>query len=527
MTNPAAQQADDRLLGWNIAGFARAKPQQLALIYGNHTWNYAQFHQAIGIAAAGLQGAGITRGDVVVMAGTARPEALFTMFGLARIGAVVAPLHPSSTAHEIRSLAETIKPAATIGGSDFLTDNSIPGPRLSWDDSGPGQLRADIDLPPVENWCGDPLDTAILALTSGSSGRPKGVLLSHSNLYWGARNTSEALDITANDRVLIATPLTHVAAFGGLAHCAWTVGGSVILASRFDPDDFIAAVHGHHVTASFVVPAMLARLVRNPRWSTMTDTALRWLLVGGAPPIETLTKAIQETGIGVINSYGLTEASGGVTYALPHETETHPLSAGTPVNHIELFISNDEGERVAEPGYPGQIWLRGPSTAGAYLSPDGNRNPTTNDAGWLATGDWGVLDHDGRLNVIGRMTDTIVTGGENVDPAEIENVLMTIAGIREVAVIGLPDPEWGQKITAVIIPEPGITLSLNDLRPHLELHLSRHKLPRCLISVDSIPRTATSKLRRAELINQIMSRSEDLQHTGKLSSTEPPTLDRD
>jgi len=504
LSTPAHASLDERLLGSQIARTAGSATQRRALTFGDEHWSYGEFDQAIRVTAAGLAAAQLNRGDRVLLAGTARPEALFTLFALARLGAVAVPVQPSLTEREIGALSATVAPVATVGDANFLRRTPAGGLRLSWDTDVPDAktLRPDADVRPFDGWHSAPEDPAILAFTSGTSGRPKGVILAHENLFWGTRNALQRLDIDQDDRVLVSTPLAHTAVFSGLAQHAWTTGGSVVLAPRFDPDLFIDAVHEHRVTTAFAVAAMLGRLVRSPRWTTISDSALRWLLVGGGPPVKSLTLSLARAGITVINSYGLTEASGGVTYARPDEVAHHPLSAGRPAAHVELRIANADGAPTP-PGVTGEIWLRGPSVAREYLLPDGAHTPAVDQDGWLHTGDRGLQDLEGRLFVSGRIADTIVTGGENVDPSEVEDALSAMAEVRDVAVIGLPDPVWGETVAAVLVLEPGASVRLEDLRTHLRPRLARHKIPRRLILVDALPRTPTGKLQRHALISAV------------------------
>ena len=333
---------DERLLGASTSTIAAAHPHRQALIFGDQSWSYAEFDHAVGVTAAGLSGAGVSRGDFVLMGATARPEALFTLFALARLGAVVLPVHDSSTDSEVRAVSAAVHLAATVGGADFLRRVGASGLRLCWDAETPDTtpLRPDADLEPVVEWHSAPEDVAIVAFTSGTSGRPKGVVLTHQNLHWGVRSALEMLSIGPDDTVLIATPLAHVAAFAGLPLYAWTVGGTVVLAPRFDPDLFIDAVHERGVTIAFAVAVMLARLVRSPRWTGIAGSTLRWLLVGGGPPAESLIRPFVQAGITLVNSYGMTEASAGVTYARPGDVIESPLSAGRPADHIELRIAH-------------------------------------------------------------------------------------------------------------------------------------------------------------------------------------------
>jgi fatty-acyl-CoA synthase len=501
VTTPPRTSHEERLLGAHIARIARAEPLRRALVFGDREWSYADVDLAVETAVRRLAALGVRRGDVVLMAGTARPAALFTMFAVARLGAVLVPVHPSSTRPEVAAIAAAASPALTVGDTDFL-DRVLPaGPTLRWD-AEDDAASSGADARPVDQWLSDPDDPVIVAFTSGTSGRAKGVVLTHDNLWWSVRNALESLAIGPEDVVLVATPIAHAAVFAGLPQHAWTVGATVVLLPGFDAERFLDAVERHGVTIAFAVSTMLSRLVRSPRWATASGWGLRRVLAGGGPLPEPLARALSGRGVAVINSYGLTEASAGVTYAQPEDADHVPSSAGRPVRHVELRVVDPTGRTVG-PGEQGEIWLRGPSLAREYLDPEGRRVPAVDGDGWLHTGDRGLLDRNGRLFVIGRIKDTIVTGGENIDPTEVEDALGSMPGIHEVAVVGVSDPVWGETVTAVIVPEDRAEPSVEDVRRHLDSRLSRHKQPRQVILVDSLPRTPTGKLRRSALSRRI------------------------
>jgi fatty-acyl-CoA synthase len=504
VSGPTQRSVDERLFGAHITRVAADDPRRQALAFGDRAWTYAELDRAIGVMAAGLAAADVKPGDVVLMAGSARPEALCILFALARLGAVAVPVHPASTGAEISSVAAAVAPVAVIGDADFLRRAEVEGPRFNWDAGLPGTraVRPDADLAPLDEWRSSPHQPALVAFTSGTSGRPKGVVLTHENLYWSTRNALERLPLGCEDTVLVATPLAHAAVFSGLAQHSWAVGGRVVLAPRFDPDLFLDAVHRYGVTTAFTVGVMLTRLLRSSRWTTVAGSSLRWLLVGGGPPVEAHTLALADAGITAINSYGLTEAGGGVTYARPEEVTDQPLSAGPAVSHVELRIVEFDGD-PARPGVAGEIWLRGPSVAREYVMPDGTCALATDEKGWLHTGDRGHLDQAGRLFVSGRVKDTIITGGENVDPAEVEDALVTMPGVREVAVVGLSDPVWGEIVAAVLVLEPGTSAGLHEVREHLRSRLAGYKIPRRVIVADALPRTATGKLRRGVILRTV------------------------
>ena len=471
-----------------VASAVEAGPRT-ALVFEGRAWSYAELDRAIRRAAARLRDCGVRPGDRVVLQGAARPEALFTLFAVARLGVMAVPLHPLTTGAELAAVCAEVSPRAVVAGDGWAEH---PGPpRLGWADLG-GETGPE--------WAPGPApagsDVAIIAYTSGTSGRPKGVALTHDNLYWSLLNGMARLPVRGDDVTLVATPLAHVAVLGGLPQYTWVRRGTVVLAPRFDADLFIDLVRDHRVTEAFAVPAMLAMLARHPRFAGTDLESLRWVLAGGAPAVSATTARLLDRGIRVINSYGLTEASAGVTYAAPDEISDRPTSAGRPVPHVELRVAGETGDSVPA-GEIGEIWLRGPSVAASYWTPDGP-HPATDADGWFHTGDRGRYDAGGRIEVVGRAKDTVITGGENVDPAEVENALASLPDIVEVAVCGSPDPVWGEVVTAFVVAGAAGP-SLDDIRRHLDGRLAKHKWPRRLRLVAALPRGTTGKLQRNRL----------------------------
>ncbi|MER5211721.1 AMP-binding protein [Streptomyces sp. NPDC002838] len=469
--------------GAHLVASAAEAGSRVPLVFTDRSWTYAELDLAIRRTVARLDKFGVRRGDRVVMRGAARPEALVTLFAVTRMGAVLVPVHPQVTGGELAVVREETAPRAVVGDEGFPGD----GPVLTWDELHPGDeasaLAADPE-PPAGS------DVAIIAFTSGTSGRPKGVALTHDNLYWSMDNGLALLPVGEADVTLVSTPLAHVAVLGGLPQYTWARRGTVVLAPRFAPDLFVDLVRDHRVTCAFAVPAMATLLARHPRFAGGDLDTLRWILSGGAPA-QTATRAqLAERGIRVVDSYGLTETSAGVTYSDTAAT------AGRPVPHIELLVA-DEASSRAPVDAVGEIWVRGPSVASAYWTAAGPR-PATDSEGWFHSGDRGRIDAEGRLEVVGRVKDTIITGGENVDPAEIENALADLPGLVEIAVSGTPDPVWGEVVTAFLVADAGEP-TLDDIRAHLDGRLARHKWPRRLCVVPALPRGATGKLQRQRL----------------------------
>ncbi|TQE36090.1 hypothetical protein Sipo8835_02955 [Streptomyces ipomoeae] len=478
--------------GARLVANAAEAGDRVALVFEDRTWTYAELDLAIRRTLGRLADRGVRRGDRVVMRGEARPEAIVTMFAVTRMGAVLVPVHPQLTGRELAVVREETTPRAVVADGRFLqTLPEGPGVHLTWEElSAADTPPAEADAPPAGS------DVAIIAFTSGTSGRPKGAALTHDNLHWSMVNGMARLPVTEDDVVLVATPLAHVAVLGGLPQYTWAERGTVVLAPKFDGDLFIDLVRDHGVTAAFAVPAMLSLLTRHARFDDPDLDSLRWVLAGGSPAMSATTTRLLERGVKVVNSYGLTESSAGVTYAVFDEVADRPTSAGPPVPHVELLVVDDKGAAALVDGV-GEIWLRGPSVAASYWTRTGTL-PVTDAEGWFHTGDRGRYDERGRLEVVGRVKELIITGGENVDPAEVENALIDLPGVVEVAVGGAPDPVWGELVTAYLVanaPEP----TLDDVRRHLDGRLARHKWPRRLCVVPALPRGATGKLQRRAL----------------------------
>ncbi|WP_327313586.1 class I adenylate-forming enzyme family protein [Streptomyces sp. NBC_01235] len=475
--------------GAHLVTSAAETGSRTALVFEDRTWTYAELDLAVRRTLARLDKFGVRKGDRVVMQGAARPEALITLFAVTRMGAVLVPLHPQVAEGELTVVCEETAPRAVVGDERFPDGGSVADLRLAWDD-----LHVDdepyapvVVAPPTGS------DTAVIAFTSGTSGLPKGVALTHDNLYWSMVGGLSQLPVGENDTALVSTPLAHVAVLGGLPQYTWARRGTVILAPRFDPDLFIDLVRDHQVTCAFAVPAMSALLARHPRFTSGDLDTLRWILSGGSPAQTATGEQFRARGVGVVNSYGLTETAAGVTYSAPDEPAT---STGCPVPQVELTVVDETGS-AAPIGTPGEIWVRGPSVAADYWTAAGPV-PVADREGWFHSGDRGRFDTEGRLSVVGRLKDTIITGGENVDPAEVENALADLPGVVEVAVSGAPDPVWGEVVTAFLVTDSG-TPTLDDVRGHLDGRLARHKWPRRLCVVPALPRGATGKLLRAQL----------------------------
>jgi malonyl-CoA/methylmalonyl-CoA synthetase len=339
------------------------------------------------------------------------------------------------------------------------------------------------DGPDVDVDVAGPADPALIGYTSGTTGVPKGAVLSHANLLASSEAVRLAWRWSQIDRLVLALPLFHIHGLGVGLHGTLLAGASAVLLPRFDPGAVLDAATRHEATLFFGVPTMYARLAASPRLEELAR--LRLCVSGSAPlPPALFERLADGCGQRVVERYGMTET--GMNVSNPHDGERRPGSVGLPLPGVE--------GRLAESG---EILLRGPNVFTGYWG-----NPSATEAsfedGWFRTGDVGDLDPDGYLRIVGRTKELIITGGLNVYPREVEDVLIAHPGVAEVAVAGLPDEEWGEVVTAFVVPA-GDPPPAEDLVAHAAGQLAPYKCPRAVHFVESLPRNALGKLLRHEL----------------------------
>ncbi|MEX2531285.1 MAG: class I adenylate-forming enzyme family protein [Gemmatimonadota bacterium] len=468
------------------------------------SWSWVELDREADAAALRLAGAGVGAGDLVAMVLPPSPEAVALLHAVPRAGGILVPLHTGWTDEELRrAMAGVGRPRLLLAPS-----HRVPALRRVLRPLGiiPVAEITGHGLPPEDGTTVRPAlpelatDTPLaLLLTSGTTGSPRPVPLTHGNLMASAHGVAERLRLDPMDRWLASLAPAHV---GGLAllHRAAVVGSEVILRERFRAEEFLALAADGRITHASLVPVMLRRVV-DAAGSAPAPRALRCLLLGGAAtPPKLLQEALQARWP-VALTYGLTEASSQVATAPPEAVRRKPGSVGRPLSGVGVAI------RTPDPSTPGEILVRGPTVA--LLSPvppggpgDGRTSPSVRlDAeGWLHTGDLGTFDEDGELRVTGRLSDRIVSGGVTVEPGEVEAVLLGHPGVGDAVVIGVPDPDWGERIVAFVQPmvrdEPP---SPEALAEYASGRLSSSKRPRRFILVDTLPRTVTGKIDRAAL----------------------------
>jgi long-chain acyl-CoA synthetase len=485
----------------NLADLVReaavATPDKAALVFHHETTTWTELDALVSAAARGLLALGLDPGDRVAVHLGNTPDFPVVYFGALRAGLVALPVNTGYTADEIthvlgdsgaRAIVTGATTAAVVAALKAPPEHVVVAGTPAFEDllSQGGELAS----------TGGGEDLAVVLYTSGTSGRPKGAMLSHrallANLEQTARIDPPVVD--ADDVVLLVLPLFHV--FGlnaALGLVAWH-GATGVLAERFDPVETLDLLRRENVTNVVGAPPMYVA------WSMLPDvgdafTSVRLALSGAAPlPPNVLHRVLDVTGHHVFEGYGLTETAPVLTTTLMSEV-AKPGSIGRPVPGVEVRLLDERGAPVEE-GDPGEIVVRGANLFSGYW-PDGADGPDSN--GWFATGDVAVLDGDGDLHLVDRRRELILVSGFNVYPREVEDVISTLEGVEEVAVIGIAHPYTGESVKALVVLADGVRLTSEDVVAHCAVALARFKCPTAVELVSELPHSATGKVSKGRL----------------------------
>ncbi len=505
---------------WVAASAART-PDKPALVCGDATLSYAALAARIDAIAAALAATGIVRGSCVAWLGLASPDLIATLFACARLGAMFMPLNWRLAPPEHRAMLRQCPPALFVAEQVFAEASAAagvaaPGTRCVaignapalWADWDALLAQAHAPAPVTPADPADPVTALLLCFTSGSTGQPKGVLLSARALEANADASVDMHAMTADDRVLTTLPLFHVGGLNIQTTPALRCGCTVTLHPRFDADAVFDAIARERITLTVLVPAQLEAMIAHPRWATADFTSLRAISTGSTVVPQHLIAAVHARGVPLIQVWGATETAPIAACLHADEALAHAGSTGRAALGCELRIVDGEGRDVAAGGH-GEVWVRGRNLMLGYWG-DAAASATALAGGWYRSGDSGHLDADGYLTIDGRLKDMIISGGENVSPAEIEAVLTQCPDIAEAAVVGRPDARWGEAVVAVVAPQPGATLSAERVLALFEGRLARFKHPKAVLFVDALPRTALGKLRRDEVRQLAAARQEQV-----------------
>jgi fatty-acyl-CoA synthase len=476
---------------------AGLQPQRLAAhdLSSFRTWSYRQFDEDTWRMAASLQARGVGPGARVAVLAKNRVSLAMLHMACARLGAIFVPLNWRLSTAELLPLLEDCEPALLLGDA-LLSAAGLEGVAL---DAFEAQAAAASPLPARDY---DQSATSLILYTSGTSGRPKGVMLSERNLWATGQNFAVLARVESRSRVLCDAPFFHVIGLVGNVRPTLMHGGAILVSDGFVPARTLArlADQALGVTHYFCVPQMAAMLRNDPAFDAAALRNLTGIFSGGAPLAADTIRAWTQDGIPVANGYGMTEAAGTVC-CMPldiAEIESHIGAAGLVPPDVQVRIVDDEGNDVAA-GVAGEVLVRGANVSAGYWRRPEETAAAFAAGNWFQSGDIGRLDERGYLSLVDRKKDMFISGGENVYPAEVEGALAAFPGLGDCAVIGVPDERWGEVGHLVAAALPGVEIEEAALLAYLEERLARYKIPKHVTIMEALPRNGAGKLVKAQL----------------------------
>ncbi len=477
---------------WHRAG---ATPDAEALVADGRRLTYRELDGLAAAFAGALVELGIVGGDRIALIANNSLEFAVAVHGVARAGATLVPVNTRLVPSEIAGQLARVRPAVVVAdGANF---------ERSREATTAAGIANPLELPLSGRPIADPVvlhhaaDPLCIIHTSGTTGAARGAVLTYGNFWASAAGSAYNLGVMPGDRWLACMPLFHVGGLSILLRSA-IYGTSALIHPGFDEERVAASLHDDRVTLLSVVATMLQRILDCD--DRPAPAHLRAVLVGGGPVPPALLERALDRGYPVVQTYGLTEATSQVTTLAPGDARRHLGFAGKPLVTTRLRVD-------ASPGEPGEILVAGPIVMAGYFEDREATGKAIRD-GWLHTGDIGLLDEDGFLQVLDRRDDLIVSGGENVYPAEVEAALLAHPAVTAAAVVGVTDPAWGQAVYAAVVGNP---LPEAEMREWLRAHLAGYKVPRRVVSVESLPTTASGKIQRhlvRAMVEEILRRAE-------------------
>jgi len=492
---------------------ARLSPAKTALIdtVQNRRISYAQWNAQANRTARFLrERLGVGQGDRVAVLASNCVEYLDVWFACNKLGAILQNLNWRLSAGELAQLLADAEPRALIYSEEFaatvdalrgsgggrgyvaLTAKAAEGDiafaeRDGFPDTTPALPPLTLDAP----W--------VICYTGGTTGLPKGCILTHGNVLWNAINTVMSWGVGADDCAILNAPLFHTGGLNVFTAPLVLAGGTSVVCKGFDVDQVFDLVAGGEVTVFFGVPTMFTMMQSHPRWASADFSRLKFVISGGAPCPLPVFERFWAKGVDFKTGYGLTEA-GPNTFWLPREqVRAKPGAVGYPLTHVEVKLIDEQGREIAEPGRAGELCIRGPHrTPGYWNNPEATAAAIDAD-GWLHTGDLAERDADGAYTIVGRAKDMYISGGENVYPAEVESVIHGHDAVAEAAVFGVPDDKWGEVGKAVVVLRAGARLTEEELKTYIKARIAGYKVPKSIEFVAEIPKTGPGKIDKRAL----------------------------
>lgn len=503
-----------------LAQNAISRPQQIALSLSHKRLTYQKLIAEAEQLASELYKYGLRKGDRLALIMPNWPEFVVTFFAAARLGAVLVPLNPRYRESEVdymlrNSEAKMLVTCATLNDFNYvgLLEKLRPGLPALEHIIIVGQPAGAPNIIAWETLMGEPAninlpaldinpkeDLFLLLYTSGTTGTPKGAMLTHFNIAWNSMAMAEALECTSEDRVLAAVPLFHVFGTTACITLAAGVGASLVLMDVYKPFDALELIQIERITVHHGVPTMFILELNHPNFNNFDLSSLRTGIIAAAPaPAEIIRRIRRDMGCDIASAYGLTETSPDLT--ITHFSDSDEIRAetvGRAVPGVELKVVNDDHEELP-PGEVGELICRSPGLMkGYYKMPDATRAAIDNE-GWFSTGDLATIDKEGNVRIVGRKKEMINRGGFKIYPREVEELYYHHPKVQEVAVIGLPDPVLGEKSCACIKLKAGQSAEEKEMRDFVSHKLADFKVPDIIRFVEAFPMTASGKIKKVTM----------------------------
>lgn len=499
---------DVMYLGDWLGRRARLSPTRVALFdaqNGMQPLTYREWNERVNQTAHLLRDIGVARGDRVAALAQNCVDLLDLWFACAKLGAIFQPLNWRLTAAELRDLIVDGEPCVLAYGPEYAALSLALRPQapfvsqwLAIDDA-PAADPSDLTIArrnafPV-HFEAVPLswdDPWVICYTGGSTGLPKGAILTHRSIAANAVNTVMSWGLRPDDVAILNAPLFHTGGLNVFTAPLVQIGGASIVCRSFNVDQVFDLIDHGPATLFFGVPTMFIAMQQHPRWPTVDFNRMRIVISGGAPCPEPVFHAFWARGIDFKTGYGLTEAGPNTFWLPPELVREKPGAVGYPLMFIDVRVVAADGRECGVDEI-GELQIRGPHVCAGYWRRPAETAAAFRD-GWLRTGDLASFDADGCFRIVGRLKDVIISGGENIYPAEVESVLAGHPAVAEVALVGMPDPHWGEVGWAAVVVRPGSTFSEQDLIAFAGLRLARYKLPKRIVTLAELPKTGAGKI---------------------------------
>jgi fatty-acyl-CoA synthase len=487
-------------------------PDRVALseVTTGRSLTYREWNDQANRTANLLRALGVSPAERVAVLATNSIAYMDVWMACGKIGAILQNLNWRLTVAELRGLLDDARPAVLFYSGQFADQVNELRPHLAGVRAccGFDRLADPGDVPFAQrdallSTLADPPDLRpddpwVICYTGGTTGLPKGAILTHGNMTWNSVNTVTSWGLDQHDVAILNAPLFHTGGLNVFTLPLIHVGGRSIVCPGFDADQVFDLIENAGVTLFFGVPTMFVVLQQHPRWAQADFSHLKIVISGGAPCPMPIFERFWAKGVDFKTGYGLTEAGPNTFWLPPADVRRKPGAVGFPLFHVGVGIVRPDGSGCG-PGEPGELVIRGPHVTPGYWN-----NPEATSAtlrgGWLHTGDLAVCDEEGYYTIAGRLKDMIISGGENIYPAEVESVMHAHPAVAEAALIGVPDEKWGEVGRAIVVVQPGQALAEDDLLSFLRERLARYKIPKSVVFVDDLPKTGASKIDKKELV---------------------------